>query len=310
MMAIRLSRIFTGRKKVLRFIENFHGWADEVVAPGSPGIAADAVTVIPGHDLNRLEEVLATKEYAVLLLEGGGAHMAGQIPWDTDFVRALPGLTRKYGTVFVIDEVVTGFRDAPGGWQSTIGVTPDLTTLGKTTGGGLSVGAVGGRVDIMDMLKPKSPPQPPLRHSGTWNANPLTAAAGVAACKLYLNGEPQKKARELGAHLREKGNQALKERGISGRLYGRTIVHLYLGPIDYEPSDGTLPPTKDIPKLTAGVATKKKLCLHLLHRGVANMEGRLFVLSAAHTEEDINQTAEAFGASLDAMVAEGTIQKA
>jgi len=307
MMAIRLSRIFTGRKKVLRFIENFHGWADEVVALETPGIAADAVTVISGHDLNRLEEVLATKEYAVLLLEGGGAHMAGQIPWDTDFVRALPGLTRKYGTVFVIDEVVTGFRDAPGGWQSTIGVTPDLTTLGKTTGGGLSVGVVGGRADIMDMLKPKSPPQPSLRHSGTWNANPLTAAAGIAACKLYLGGEPQKKARELGARLREKGSQTLKERGISGRLYGRTIIHLYLGPIDYEPSDNTLPPTNNIQKLIAGAPAKRKLCLHLLHRGVANMEGKLFVLSAVHTEEDINQTAEAFGASLDAMVAEKVI---
>ena len=306
-MAIRLSRTFTGRKKVLRFIENFHGWADEVIAPGSPGIVADAITVIPGHDLNRLEDELATKEYAMLLLEGGGAHMAGQIPWDTDFVRALPGLTRKYGTVFVIDEVVTGFRDAPGGWQSTIGVTPDLTTLGKTTGGGLSVGVVGGRADIMDMLKPKSPPQPSLRHSGTWNANPLTAAAGIAACKLYLDGEPQKKARELGAQLREKGSQALKERGINGRLYGRTIIHLYLGPIDYEPSDDTLPPTNDIQKLIAGASAKRKLCLHLLHRGVANMEGRLFVLSAVHTEKDINQTAEAFGTSLDAMVAEKVI---
>jgi len=310
MMAIRLSRMFTGRKKVLRFIENFHGWSDEVIAVGSPGVFPDNVTVIPGHDLARLEKELAKKEYAILMLEGGGAHMAGQIPWDADFVRALPGLTRKYGTVFLIDEVVTGFRDAPGGWQSTIGVTPDLTTLGKTVGGGLSVGAVGGRADIMDMLKPKSPPQPSLRHSGTWNANPLTSAAGIAACKLYLDGAPQKKANEMGAYLREKGNQTLKKRGISGRLYGRTIIHVYLGPIDYEPADDTLPPSKDVQKLMGKDDAKEKLCLHLLHRGVATMGGKLFVMSAAHTKEDIDQTAEALGASLDAMLADGELQKA
>jgi len=310
MMAIRLSRMFTGRRKVLRFVENFHGWADEVIAPGAPGIVADAVTVIPGHDLDRLEKELATKEYAILFTEGGGAHMAGQIPWDADFIRAIPGLTQKYGTVFLIDEVVTGFRDAKGGWQSTIGVTPDLTTLGKTVGGGLSVGAVGGRADIMDMLKPKSPPQPSLRHSGTWNANPLTAAAGIAACQLYLDGEPQKKANQMGAYLREKGNQALRKQGISGRLYGRTIVHLHLGPIDYEPSDDTLPPTKDGQKLLAEGATKEKLCLHLLHRGVATMGGRFFVMSAVHTEEDIDQTVEALVSSLDALLADGELPQA
>ena len=124
MMAIRLARAFTGRRKVLRFVENFHGWADELVL-STLGTVADEVKVIPMHDLERLEEELARKEYAILFIEGGGAHMCGQIPWDVDFARALPGLTQKYGTVCLIDEVVTGFRDSPGGWQATIGVTPD-----------------------------------------------------------------------------------------------------------------------------------------------------------------------------------------
>ena len=308
MMAIRLARIFTGRRRVLKFEENFHGWADELGAPAL-GAVADEVKVIPGHDLDRVEKELSTKEYAILLLEGGGAHMTGQIPWDADFVRALPGFTQRYGTVFVIDEVVTGFRDSPGGWQATIGVTPDLTTLGKTVGGGLGVGVLGGRADIMDILKPKAPPQQFLFHSGTWNANPLTAAAGVAACRLYRSGEVQQKVNELGAYLRRKGNQALKERGISGSLYGRSIVWLYLGPTDYEPSDDTLPPTRDVRKLMAGASTKARLCLHLLHRGVSTMAGRFFILSVAHTEEDIDQTVKALGHSLDAMLAEGTLNK-
>ena len=233
--------------------------------------------------------------------------MGGQIPWEADFVRAIPALAKKYGTVFHIDEVVTGFRDAPGCWQSTIGVTPDLTSLGKAVSGGISAGVLVGRSDIIDGLKPKAPPLPFLRHAGTWNANPLVSATGVAACKLYLDSEPQKTANERGTYLREKGNQALKERGISGRLYGRNIIHIYFGPIDYEPSDDTLPPTKDVKKLTAGLATKENLCLHLLHRGVATMGGRFFVMSAVHSEGDINQTMEAFGSALDDMVAENVL---
>jgi glutamate-1-semialdehyde 2,1-aminomutase len=309
MMAIRLARAFTGRRKVLRFVENFHGWADELVIPPL-GVVADEVKVIPMHDLERLEEELATKEYAIFFIEGGGAHMGGQIPWDADFVRALPSLAQKYGTVVLIDEVVTGFRDSPGGWQATIGVTPDLTTLGKIIGGGLGIGALGGRADIMDMLKPKASPQQFVGHTGTWNANPLTAAAGIAACKLYIGGEVQRRANQLGAYLRERGNQALKERGINGRLYSRSIVHIYLGPIDYEPSDDTMPPTRDVSKLMTRSPARARLCLHLLQRGVATMGARLFILSAAHTEEDIAQTVKAFGDSLDAMIAEGTLDQA
>ncbi len=236
--------------------------------------------------------------------------MGGQIPWNADFVRALPGLAKKYGTVWLLDEVVTGFRDSNGGWQSIIGVTPDLTTLGKTIGGGLGAGAVGGRADIIDILKPKAPPQKYISHTGTWNANPLTAAAGVAACKLYLDGKVQINANQVAADLRKKGNQVLKELNINGRLYGRSILHLYFGPIEYEPSDDTLPPTMDIPKLIGGLSLKMRLCLHLLQRGVSIMGPRQFILSAVHTEEDIDQTVKAFADSLDAMVAEGTLSRA
>jgi glutamate-1-semialdehyde 2,1-aminomutase len=279
-----------------------------LLAPGStPGVVSNEVKIIPAQDLESLERELAIKEYAILTTEGGGASMAGRVPWDPDFVRALPGLTEKYGTVWHIDEVVTGFRDAPGGWQSTIGVTPDLTSLGKCVGGGLASGAIIGRANIMDALTPKDPPQKFLRHTGTWNANPLLSAAGVAACKLYAGGEVQKRANQLGAYLRQKGNQALKERGINGRLYGRSIIHLYFGPIDYEPSDDTLPPTKDAGKLTAEVPAKLRLCLHLLQRGVSTIKGRFFILSSVHTEDDIDRTVTAFGDSLDAMIAEGTL---
>ncbi len=311
MMAIRLARIFTERRRVLRFEENFHGWGEEVAPSGAAGVLTPEVTVIPMNDLNKVEEELAKKEYAILMTEGGGAHMAGQIPWDTEFIRALSSLTKKYGTLWLIDEVVTGFRDAPGGWQSLMQVTPDLTTLGKCVGGGLAVGAVVGRSDIFEAFNSGTPVERCISHSGTWNANPLQSSAGVAACKLYLDGEPQKKANDLGSYLREQGNRVLKERNISGRLYGRTIVHLYLGPLDFEPSAHYLSPTRDVQKIMdpAMAAVKGRLCLHLLQRGVATMGGRFFILSAAHTKEDIDQTIDAFGDSLDAMMAEGGIPK-
>ena len=308
MMAIRLARIYTGRGKVLRFEENFHGWADELVGP-APGVVTNNVCMIPGHDLDRLEQELATREYAILMVEGGGAHMAGQIPWETDFIRTLPGLTQKYGTVLLIDEVVTGFRDSTGGWQALVGVTPELTSLGKTIGGGLSVGALGGKADIMDILRPRPAPEPFALHSGTWNANPLTAAAGVAACRLYQTGEVQEKLNQLGGYLRRRGNQAMKEQGISGRLYGGSIVWIYLGPIDCQPSDDRLPPTKDTKKILGMGTNRARLCLHLLHRGIATMGGRFFVLSSVHSEREIDRTIEALGDSLDAMTADGGLDK-
>jgi len=307
LMAIRLARIFTGRRKILRFAMNYHGWADELsLDPSTPGIVADEVTWIP-YDLNRVEEELATGKYAMFMTEGGGARMDGQIPLDFDFVRALPALAHKYGTVWHLDEVVSGFRDAAGGFQALVGVKPDLTSLGKCVAGGLGAGALVGRADIMEALSPKTPKDRHVSRTGTWNANPLTSSAGVAALKLYQDGEPQKKASELAAYLREKGNQLFKEKGIVGWLYGRSITHVYFGPFDFEP-DATVPPTKDIDKIMR-LETKVRLCQHLVQRGISTMSARFFIFSCVHTVEDIDQTIKALGDSIDAMVAEGTMSQ-
>jgi len=310
LMAIRLARIFSGRRKILRFVENFHGWADEVVlTPSSPGVVADEVKIIP-YDLDRVEKELATGEYAILMTEGGGAHMGGQLPVDFDFVRALPDLAHKYGTVWHLDEVVTGFREAPGGFQSMVGVKPDLTCLGKVVAGGLGAGVLIGRADIMAVFSSRTPDNRRVIHTGTWNANPLTCAAGIACLKLCQDGEPQKKANELAAYLREKGNQVFKEKGIDGWLYGRSITHVYLGPLDFKPPDDTVPPTKDVDKIMGMVGTKGRLCYHLLHRGVSTLGARIFILSCMHTIEDIDKTVTALADSLEAMIEEGTLSQA
>lgn len=309
LFAIRLSRVLTRRRKVLRFEEHFHGWADELTEPGTPGIVSEHVKVIPANDIDIVEAELATKEYAILMTEGGGGNMGRQIPLDSGFAQALRDMTHKYGTVWLIDEVVTGFREAPGGWQSLVGVTPDLTSLGKCVGGGLGAGALVGRTEFFAPLSPKAPPERRILHSGTWNANPLTASAGLAACKLYRSGEIQKKISSMAAQFRQKGNQVFKDRKINARLYSRSIVHLYLGPIDYEPDNDIMPPTKDHKKILDSAMNpgRGRLSLHLLQSGIATSIAKYFAFSIAHTVDDINQTIKALADSIEAANKEGSL---
>lgn len=310
LMAVRLARLYTGRTKVLRFAENYHGWADELAYAGAAGCLAEEVTVVPFNDRGAVQNALSTGEYAILLSEGGGGHMAGQVPIDLEFQRSLPGLARSNGTLYCLDEVVTGFRDAPGGWQALVGVVPDLSTIGKCAGGGLPVGAVVGRADIFAALSPDTPPSQRLVHAGTWNANPLAAAAGIAACWLYVDGEPQRTAASMARRFRDGGNEVFTRLGISGRLYSRTIVHLYLGPLESGVRDLDFEaPSADIARLTdpAYSLARERLGLHLLQRGVAAFRGSMYVFSSAHAARDVDFTLEALEASLKAMRAEGSL---
>jgi len=310
-MAVILARTYSGRRKILRFENNYHGWGGEIAPYDAAGIYQPAVTLLPMHDMAKLERELATREYALCMIEGGGATMAGAIPWDYQFVRDMAALCKKNGTLFLIDEVVTGFREARGGWEEVIGVKPDMASLGKCVSGGFPSGVIVGRADVLDAFNPKRPLERRVVHHGTWNANPLLAASGIAACKLYLDGALQKKAFEMAGYLRDKGNAVLKKLGISARLYGRTIVHLYFGPIEYEPTEIYLPPTKDIKKLTnpALGPIKARLCLHLLQRGVSTMGARFFVMSGVHTTKDVDETVDALEDSLKEMLEEGTLKQ-
>lgn len=307
MMGIRVARAFTGRTRVLKFEENFHGWADELVAPRAPGVVNAEIEVIPPHDLEALEEALATGQFAVVLTEGGGAHMAGQIPWEPDFVRAIGPIARRYGALWLLDEVVTGFRDGPAGWGGLMGLKPDLTTLGKSVAGGMPAGVLVGRADVMGMLTPRLPPERWIRHSGTWNAMPVVCAAGIAACRLLRDGSVQRQVNETGAYMRQVGNEALQRRGYNWRLYGRSIVHIYFGPVQFEVDSGGNPPTRDSALMLAGAEEKHKLGMYLLHHGIHSQQGRMFILSTAHTREDIDRTIDALVQSIDEAMAEGAI---
>jgi glutamate-1-semialdehyde 2,1-aminomutase len=305
-LGLRLGRAVTGRRKVLRIRGNYHGWLDELANVDLPGVIAPEVDFVPPHDLAALEARLSTGDIAVLLVEGGGGFLAGKVPTPIAYYRALPELARKYGAVFMLDEVVTGFREAPGGWQSIAGIVPDLTSIGKAVSGGMASGALLGRPEFFEPLDPDRAAKV-IPHGGTWNAVPITAAAGIAACNLYLDGGPQRAALEAANAVRQGCNETLARRGVSGRVYGRSALHLYFGPID-TPVESESPSSDYTRFFHPNVGrTCARLDIHLLQRGVASLRGEVLVLSSAHTREDIERTIVAFDQSIAAMLDEGTL---
>jgi len=212
MSAIRLARGFTGRQKVVKFEGCYHGHVDSLLVaagsgaltqgtPDSAGVPASFAAetiVVPFNDREALERVFAEQghEIAALILEPIPAN-AGLILPDEGFHAFLRELTTRYGTVLIFDEVMTGFRVAKGGVQELVGITPDLTAMGKVIGGGLPVGAFGGRAEIMDFLAPLGP----VYQAGTLSGNPLAMAAGLAQLREMERIDGYAHLETLGARL-------------------------------------------------------------------------------------------------------------
>ncbi len=199
MSAIRVARAFTERKRILKFEGCYHGHSDALLVkagsgvatlgiPGSAGIPVETTqftTAIRYNDIAEVEQVFARHpgEIACIILEAVVGN-AGTIVPQPGFLQALRDICTREGTLLIFDEVMTGFRVALGGAQALYGVTPDMTTLGKIIGGGLPVGAFGGRAEIMDLLAPLGP----VYQAGTLSGNPLAMAAGIAALRELLAG--------------------------------------------------------------------------------------------------------------------------
>lgn len=232
MLALRICRAATGRDVVLKFHEHFHGWYDAVSvdldaagrATASAGVPASLAgdTRVVRPDIAALRAALQDRRVAAVIVEASGAHY-GRIPLDPAVVREMRAACDESGTLLVIDEVVTGFRVAPGGMQSLIGVRPDLSIFGKVMAGGLPGGAVGGRRDLMELLAG------PIAHPGTFNANPLTAAAGIATLSLVADGSQQRAADGYARTLEDEWRAALASTGVAGSVWRlSSILHVAL----------------------------------------------------------------------------------
>ncbi len=325
-LALRLARAFTGKAKIVRFVGHFHGWHDQVVAramshfDGSTpaGIAPAALEqsiVLPDDDLSRLTDTLETREdIAAVIVEPSGASW-GQVPLPAGLLASLRRLTRERGIVLIFDEVITGFRWSRGGAQARYEITPDLSVLAKILAGGLPGGAVAGARAVMEQLDAsaaKSARREKIGHQRTFNANPLCAAAAVAALSLVETSDACARAEASAEALRKGLRKLLVEESIPWGVYGEASVFIVFPnpkglPIDPASFDPAALGFEGI-KGARDSHLINRLRLALLTEGVDIMGGPGGMVSATHGPQEVAQTLDAFRSALRRLKAEGDIR--
>jgi glutamate-1-semialdehyde 2,1-aminomutase len=304
MTAIRVARAFTGRNKLIKFNGCYHGHADGLLVKAGSGAATHGVPTSAGvpasyaaetlvAEYNRLEtvETLLEANYgqvAAVIVEPVAGNM-GVIPPEEGFLPGLRRLTEEHGALLIFDEVITGFRVAYGGAQELYGICPDLTCLGKIIGGGLPVGAYGGRREIMEMMAPLGP----VYQAGTLSGNPLAVAAGIACLTQLQQPRVYDTLEALGAHLEEglaKAARDARARMTVNRVGSMLTAFCTSGPVRTW-ADVAL----------ADASAYARFFHGLLERGVylAPSQFESAFVSLAHSQEDIiravSLAAEALG---------------
>lgn len=298
MSVLRLMRAYTGREKIIKFEGCYHGHADMFLVkagsgvatlglPDSPGVpksTTQATLTAPYNDLEAVKALFAAnpEEIAGVILEPVVGN-AGFIQPDVGFLEGLRDLTKQYGALLVFDEVMTGFRVSLGGAQAKFGVTPDLTTLGKVIGGGLPVGAYGGKKEIMSLVAPSGP----MYQAGTLSGNPLAMTAGIKTLEIlqrpgtyeYLEKITKELIDGLLAIAKEAGHEVTGGSigGMFGMFFTANMVH------SYEDAKSS-----DLIKFT-------KFHRGMLERGIylAPSQFEAGFTSLAHNTEDIQKTLNA-----------------
>ena len=301
MMAFRMARTHTGKERIIKFKNAFHGWADNPYVGtdtdlGDNGIpeAVRETMIMVDYDLDQVEEALRTNDDVAALI------YQGNIVVRPEFIQGLRELTTKYGVIFIIDEVVSGFRWSKGGNQGRYGVTPDLSTMAKILAGGLPGGAVAGRADIVDTIG-----RGKIAHPGTFNANPLSATAGMTALRIVRDEPVLERADAMAERLKAGLNEVLSRREVPGFAYGvASIVNTELGrERDFDPEFGGTGEGTGSPY---SGETRSILDQGMINNGIY-CQTASFILSATHSEEDIDRTIEAFDTTLEQARTQGTI---
>ncbi len=306
MSAVRLARGFTGRDKVIKFEGCYHGHVDSLlVAAGSgalthgepdsagiPSAFAAETIILPYNDIEKVRAVFEAMgdQIAAVIVESYPAN-AGLIFPREGYLQGLRDVTSEYGSVFIFDEVMTGFRVAKGGVQELEGITPDLTAMGKVIGGGLPVGAFGGRAEIMDCLAPDGP----VYQAGTLSGNPLAMAAGLAQLNEMERVDGYGKLEQLGARLEDGLRAILKRKGLDYRFnrVGSMFCLFFTGQeiVDLDSV------------MTADSAAFRKFFTSMLDQGIyiAPSPYETGFISVAHGNSEIDTTLEAMDKALSAI---------
>jgi glutamate-1-semialdehyde 2,1-aminomutase len=299
MSALRLARAFSGRSMVIKFAGGYHGHSDSMLVKAGSGLAtlgnpdsagvtascAQDTLVAPYNDIEAVKQIFERypAEIAAVIVEPVAANM-GLVPPRPGFLTGLRELTQKYGALLIFDEVITGFRVAYGGAQSLFGVTPDLTTLGKIIGGGLPVGAYGGRCEIMQLVAPLGP----VYQAGTLSGNPLAMAAGSATIQSLRDPEVYRRLEEKSSALEKGIAGAAAESGVKVSLarVGSLLTVFFTSdaPQDYRSAQ------------QADTAMFARLFHALLSRGIywPPSQFEAAFVSLSHSDGDIRQTIQAF----------------
>jgi glutamate-1-semialdehyde 2,1-aminomutase len=298
MSAIRVARGFTGRDRIIKFEGCYHGHADGLLVkagsgattfgvPDSPGVpksyAKETIT-LPFNDAKALKSTIEKnyKSIACVIIEPVVGNIGCVLP-RSGFLKALRSLTRKYGIVLIFDEVMTGFRVSYGGAQEHFGIRPDMTCLGKVIGGGLPVGAYGGKREIMSMVAPEGP----VYQAGTLSGNPLAVSAGIATLKALRGKGVYDRLLKRAAELEEALRDAASTAGAVTKFYrAGTMFNTYF--IDREVVDyGTA--------MKSDTARFARFFREMLGRGVniAPSQFEAGFISTAHSAADIEKTARA-----------------
>ncbi len=304
MSAIRLARGATGRPRVLKFEGCYHGHVDSLLVKAGSGLAtfgtpnsagvpaplAELTVVAPLDDEAALEQAFAAHgaELAAAIVEPVPAN-AGLLLQRREFLTRLAELTRKAGALLVFDEVISGFRVGPGGAAAHYGITPDLATFGKVIGGGMPVGAYGGRRELMQHVSPLGP----VYQAGTLSGNPIAMAAGLATLDALASEDGWRRLEALGARL---------EAGVRGVLAERSIPAAFvrLGSLFWLALQPGEPPRRWDAVATEGAARYAKLHRALLERGVylAPSAFEVGFVSLAHVDADVDATVAALAGAL------------
>ena len=318
-LAMRLARAHTGKTKIVKFHEHFHGWHDYVTPEsgqtlgGVPQAILDGVIVAP-VDTGAVARILSEdNDIAAVIVEAHGAHY-GTFPLpNPQFLQDLREITARHGVVFILDEVVTGFRLSPGGAQVLWDIEPDLTTLSKVMGGGQPGAAVGGKAEIMDLMALRGDPGWDSVHrvaaSGTFDALALTAAAGIATLEAIATKGVNAMADAMAQRLKDGLNEAYIKNEVPGHARGlASVVQVNLGAdCDCDRELCTMS-YEDIYRTATPFENTRLFRQAMAVNGVdlmGGMGGPCFMVSSSHDEGVIDRTIDAFSQSMKDLRAEG-----